>query len=121
MHELAIMENVLDIVLDFGKQNHAKEIRQVNLVAGSLSGIIPHWAELFFRMIAKGTAAQEAKLSFRVTPARITCRSCGQSTEFTSAEMCFCCGDCGSDEVALAAGKEFHIDSIEVIVDPSSE
>lgn len=116
MHELAVMEDVLDIVLEQGRKNGAVEIREIRLVAGSLSGIIPQWAKLFFRMIAKDTIAEAARLDFRVTPARICCRACGRDTEFTSEEMLFQCGHCGSEEISLTAGKEFHIDSMEAIL-----
>lgn len=121
MHELAVMEDVLDIVLAQGRESGAVEIREVRLVAGSLSGIIPKWAELFFRMIAKDTIAETAKLDFRVTPARIRCRSCGKDTKFTSEEMLFQCGHCGSEEIGLTAGREFHIDSMEALLAPLVE
>lgn len=121
MHELAVMENVLEIVLARGRENGAKEIKRVNLVVGSLSGIIPKWAGLFFEMIAKDTPAQGAVLNFRVTPANIRCRVCGRDTEFTSEEMMFHCSHCGSGEISLTAGKEFHIESIEAIVEPPGQ
>ena len=117
MHELAIMESVLEIVLDFGIQNRAKEIRQINLVTGSLSGIIPRWGEMFFTMIAKGTIAENAKLSFQVIPAVITCRKCSEDTEFTAENMPDRCGICGSENIYLKAGKSFHIDRIEAVIE----
>jgi len=117
MHELSIMENVLEIVIDFSKKNHANKVKKINLVVGSLSGIIPHWAELFFQMISRDSIAEHATLSFDIIPARIICRDCGASTEFTNVNMVFHCSYCGSDEVGLVSGKEFLVDSIEVIMD----
>lgn len=117
MHELAIMESVLEIVLEFGTKNRAKEIRQINLVTGSLSGIIPRWGELFFTMIAKGTIAENAKLSFQVNPAVVTCRDCFGDTEFTCESMPTRCDICGSENIYLKAGKSFHIDSIEAMIE----
>lgn len=115
MHELSIMERVLELAVDFGEQNGAERITQIQLVAGTLSNIVPRWAELFFRMVAKGTIAEEAELRFCVTPARILCRFCGETTEFTSENMLFHCGHCGCDEISLVAGKEFRIESIEIV------
>jgi len=117
MHELGVMESVLNILVESAVEHNATKITHVTLVAGSLTNIIPKWASLFFKMIAKGTIAEGAELSFRIIPARILCRQCGKETEFTVEKMLFHCGHCGSDEITLVSGKEFYIQDMEAIAE----
>lgn len=116
MHELAIMEDVLQVVLSHAKEQKAVKVNKINLTAGALSGVIPRWAQLFFSMISKDTIAQDAELCFHEEPGRIVCRACERQTEFGAADMRFACGHCGSEEITLVSGKEFFIDSIEAVV-----
>jgi hydrogenase nickel incorporation protein HypA/HybF len=115
MHELAIMENVLDIAVDFGKKNNAKEIVQINIVLGAVSNVIPKWTRLFFEMIAKDTIAEKATLEFEILPAYVKCRKCGSVSAIKTDPPTFVCQICGSDEVHLLSGREFQIKSIEII------
>ena len=39
MHEMALAEGILDIALDYGKQNEAKRIAEVGLLIGEMSGV----------------------------------------------------------------------------------
>lgn len=115
MHELAIMENVLEIAVDFAKINHAKEIIRINIELGALSNIIPKWSTLFFKMISADTLAAGATLEFEILPAYIQCRACGSASIMETEPPTFVCKVCGSDQVHLLSGREFQIKSIEII------
>jgi hydrogenase nickel incorporation protein HypA/HybF len=114
MHELSIMENVLEISVNHAKANDAKRIRKITIHAGALSNIIPRWATLFFRMVGKGTIAEEAELDFVILPAEVVCRSCGKQSEIEVDPPVFRCAHCGSGEVGLISGREFRVESIEI-------
>jgi Zn finger protein HypA/HybF (possibly regulating hydrogenase expression) len=116
VHELALMESVLEIVLDSAKEHNAGKITQIHLTVGTLTNIIPKWADQFFAMIAKGTVAEGAELFFEVLPARTLCRKCGGETSFMSDNMLFHCDRCNSEEITLVSGKEFSVRHIEAIV-----
>ena len=115
MHELSMMENVLDLVIDFAEKNDAKEIVRINMVIGAVSNIIPKWTMLFFEMIAKGTIAEKADLKFEIYPAYVKCRACGSESKIKIDPPVFLCNSCGSDNVQLLTGREFQIKSIEII------
>lgn len=115
MHELSIMENVLDISVDYAEKNNASKIVQINITSGALSNIIPKWAQLFFRMISKDTIAEEASVEFEILPVFVKCRECENISKIESDPPSFVCKDCGSDAVTLLSGREFQIKSIEII------
>jgi len=115
MHELVIMENILQIAVDFAQRNRAKEIHRIDLAVGTFSGIVPQYAESFFRMVAKGTIAENAVLQFDIAPAQFQCTECGTKTTFTSAADIIICKNCGSDRVRLLSGREFRVQSMEIL------
>ncbi|MDR1961109.1 MAG: hydrogenase maturation nickel metallochaperone HypA [Gracilibacteraceae bacterium] len=113
MHELPLIEEILSVSLDCAGRHGAREIKRINLLAGNLSGIIPKWASLFFRMIARDTIAAEAELVFQTGTAAVLCRRCSQSSEISVNPPVFACAHCGSKDVYLETGREFQIQSIE--------
>lgn len=114
MHELPIMQNVLDIVLKYSQQNNATHVYRVNLAIGELSGIVSDWAQRYFAMISAGTIAEHAIINIEAIPAKIKCLACGSETVIQSVYTEFRCFKCKSMEVQMITGREFFIDSIEI-------
>ena len=113
MHELGIMETVLDTAIEFAQENNAREIREIHLQTGAIFGIQQEYAELFFKMVSEGTMAENAKLVFNTVPARFICRDCKESTEYTAfTEKVFSCKHCGSENIVMVGGREFRIESM---------
>ncbi|MDR0357358.1 MAG: hydrogenase maturation nickel metallochaperone HypA [Clostridiales Family XIII bacterium] len=117
MHELSIMEDVLEISVNHAKANGAERIRKITICAGALSNIIPKWATLFFRMVGKDTIAEGAVLDFITLPAEVVCRDCGKRSEIEVNPPVFRCAHCGSGNVGLVSGREFRVVSIEIGID----
>ncbi len=115
MHELAIMENILAIVVNSARNKNAKEIRRINLSAGVFSSIVPKYASQFFKMIARGTIAEHASLEFDMLPARFICGDCGTETQYEDVTGDFKCGKCGGANLRLVSGRELRIQSIEIV------
>ncbi|GAH53158.1 unnamed protein product [marine sediment metagenome] len=40
MHELAITQNMLDLVLEKAGEAEAKEVKRINLVIGEMTGVV---------------------------------------------------------------------------------
>lgn len=114
MHELSVMEDVLQVSLDCARQNDADRITKITVHAGALANIIPKWAGIFFKMISEGTLAEGAELEFVTLPATVLCRDCGEESEIETQPPVFRCGCCGSEDVRLVSGREFRVESIEV-------
>ncbi|NPV91903.1 MAG: hydrogenase maturation nickel metallochaperone HypA [Firmicutes bacterium] len=113
MHELSIMKNILEIVLDHGQQAGAEKISRINLNVGAFTDIVPRWAQGYFDMIAKDTIAEKAEIHIDTLPAVIKCRSCGSEAQVDIAHLHMECGSCQSKQVELISGRELRIESIE--------
>lgn len=114
MHELSIMGNILDIVLDHANRNNAKRVTKVNLRIGRLSDIIPEWAQSYFDMLCKDTIANGAVLDIERVPVKVRCRSCGHEHTYSDGEWGFTCLKCNENDIELLEGREFSIISIEI-------
>lgn len=114
MHELSIMTNILDIVLEYAEKYNAGKINRINLRIGEMSDIIPEWAQRYFDMLSKDTIADNAQLNIESIPVRIKCLSCEHEFGFENKNWEFSCKKCNSTDVELLSGREFTISSIEV-------
>ncbi len=114
MHELSIMSNIFDIVIEHAEKNKATKINAVNLKIGVLSDIIPDWAQMYFDMLTKETIAENAKLNIDRVPASYKCRECDHVTNLEEGEWNFFCEKCESADIELLTGRELSVVSIEI-------
>ncbi len=112
MHELAITQSMLDLVLGEAEKAEAKSVAKINLVIGEMTGVVDRAVQFYFDFLSKGTTAQGAALSFRVIPTTARCRQCGK--DFELGEFNWTCPYCQSNNMEIIAGKELFVESIEV-------
>ena len=112
MHELSYTQGVLDIALENAREAKAKRITRINLVIGSMSGIVDDSVRFCFEFLSQDSIAHKAELTFRHVPTRLRCRKCDLAFEPDSEQ--WGCPHCQKWDVELQAGSEFYVDSIEV-------
>jgi len=112
MHELAITQSMLDLVLEQAGKVEAREVKRINLVIGEMSGFVGECVQFYFDFISKGTIAERAALSFKTIPTTARCRSCGKLFELR--EFDWTCPDCQGNSMEIISGKELFVESIEV-------
>ena len=112
MHEFAITQSILSIVLQKAYEAKATQITKVDLRVGRLTGYVPECIRLQFDILSRNTAAAGADLSFNQTPAELHCRKCG--TDFTSDSFDLICPKCHNLEIDILSGRELYVESIEV-------
>ena len=108
MHELAITEGVVDAVT--GRLPGSK-ITCVRLEIGALSGVVADSVRFCFDLVTDGTNLEGARLEISEPPARGRCRNCGAEFE-PDGPIALC--SCGSADVAILAGSELRIMSVEL-------
>ncbi len=108
MHELAIIEGVLDTVT--ARLGDAK-ITCMRLEIGALSGVVEDALRFSFDLATEGTTLQGASLEITQVPGRCRCRACG--TEFSPDGMIMLC-PCGSADAEVLAGQDLTIASVKV-------
>ena len=108
MHELAIAQSVVDAVCDHAA---GRAVYRVTVEVGVLTAVVPDALRFAFDIAAEGTVADGAILDIRCVPGAAHCRACG--ADFTVSELLLLC-PCGSADVAIGAGRELRIRSMEV-------
>ena len=112
MHELAVTQNILDIVLNEAKTAQANKITKINLVIGELSVIVSDCVQFYFDFLKKGNAAEAATIDFRLVPAELRCRDC--QTDFNPQDSAWVCPNCQSTSLEVLSGRDCYIETMEV-------
>lgn len=112
MHELEIVQQVVDRAVAQAQAAGAGCITGLNLVIGALSDISPESVQFYFDLVSEGTPAAGAQLSFRWIQPEMRCHTC--SREFTWAPEQDTCPHCGARGYELVRGREFYLESIDV-------
>jgi hydrogenase nickel incorporation protein HypA/HybF len=111
MHELAITQSVVDMVVE---RTAGRRVGRVRLDVGALSGVVPDAMQFCYKLIVSGTPLEGSTLVIEQTRGAAHCRSCGQ--DFALDSLILLC-DCGSADVDLIAGRELRVLSVELEVE----
>ncbi|MFI9533849.1 hydrogenase maturation nickel metallochaperone HypA [Nocardia fusca] len=109
MHELAIAQSVVAAVCDHAA---GRAVYRVTVDVGVLTAVVPDALRFAFDIAAEGTVADGASLDIQCVPGAAHCRDCGAN--FTVTDLLILCDACGSADVAIGAGRELRIRSMEV-------
>ncbi len=112
MHELAVTQSLLDLVLEEAKKAGATRVQKINIVIGDMSGIVSDCVKFYFEFLGRNTAAEGATIACRRVPIQAICQECGQT--FEPLEYDWSCPICHNLAVNITAGKELFVESIEV-------
>jgi hydrogenase nickel incorporation protein HypA/HybF len=109
MHELALAEAVVSIA-----ERHAegRRVARVELAVGRLRQVVVDSLAFSFELVAMGTPVEGAELVVDEVPIVIACDRCGAETEVDAFPLA--CGRCGSFEVLVRTGEEFHVVALEL-------
>lgn len=121
MHEMSLVRNVLDIVLDACKGHPVSEVHKVRLTIGELSDVVDAYVPGLFRYLARGTVAENAEIEITRVPVRLRCKGCGEIFELdldalrAHDERAQTCPHCGAfKNYRMIGGSEFRVEDIEV-------
>jgi len=112
MHEMAIIQSLLDLVLEEAAKARASKVVQINLALGEMSSVTDQTARSLFDLMSRETPAEGAKLSFRNVPKQARCRKCAHI--FRPSDICEECPACQFAQFEIIAGDELYLESIEV-------
>ena len=112
MHELAITQSIIDIVVRHAEQAQARRVLRINLVVGDLSSIVDDSVQFYFDYLSKDTLAEGAVLAFERRPVSLVCGECAYRWQPPTAD--WTCPRCKQAQARVAEGREFYVNSIEV-------
>ncbi|MBC8015938.1 MAG: hydrogenase maturation nickel metallochaperone HypA [Sporomusaceae bacterium] len=112
MHEMAIAQGILDIVLKTAAENNANKVTGIKLLVGQMTQIEPESLKFGFAALSIGSIAEGANVDITIVPLVGKCNSCEQ--QFPVEGYCFVCPNCNSASVVLVSGRELAVDYLEV-------
>ena len=112
MHESFVARSILDNCLAALPKDKSK-ITKITLSVGVMEGLEGESLRLYFRELAKGTAAAEAKIIIEKKPAELACTVCGEKSYYDgSTPLQVDCAKCrGLNH--LTGGRELEIKNME--------
>lgn len=116
MHELAVTESILKVVLKHASLNGVRRVLGVALRIGELSDLEDEWLQRYFDYLSKDTPAAGARLRIERVPVVFRCAPCGHDFPVKVREIDRVrCPRCGGERMTLISGREYFIKNIEVI------
>ncbi len=116
MHELAVTEGMLKVVLRHAEMNKAKRVVGITLRIGEMSDIVDEWLKRYFDYLSRGTIAEGAQIIIERSPAVFSCGDCGAEYIVNlKAKDKFSCPECGANNVELISGREFLVQDLQVV------
>jgi hydrogenase nickel incorporation protein HypA/HybF len=114
VHELAISSAVLESVL---RHAHGRTVTSVRLRVGHLRQVVPDSLDFYWGIVTRDSVCEGSVLEQEVIPARLACSGCSREWELEL--PVFRCPACGGADVAIQAGDELEVESIEVEEEPA--
>lgn len=117
MHELAVTEAILDIVLQAAQRESARRVVSVSVVIGELSDLKQEWIQRYFDHLARGTQAEGALITVISSTTRFVCNGCG--AEFSQSLRKVdrvACPSCLSNTCRLIGGMDYRVENVEIEV-----
>jgi hydrogenase nickel incorporation protein HypA/HybF len=112
VHEVGIMQSVLDIAETQARQNGAVRILEVRMRVGRMTGVVPEALDHAFTVLREGTMAAAAVLAVDYVPGVFWCATC--AAEFESDDLVGGCPACKAPSFELRRGRELAVESLEV-------
>lgn len=116
MHELAVTEGMLKVVLRHAELNRAQQVVGITLRIGEMSDLVDEWLQRYFDYLSRGTIAEGAEVKIERSPAVFQCEDCGEEYVVNiKVGNKFSCPVCGSNDVDLISGREFLVQDLKVV------
>lgn len=113
MHEMSLMESVVEIACETAVKNDATKVKAIHLDVGVLSHVDPDSLHFCFDAIRRGSIAEEAELKINRIAGEGWCLDCAKTVPLT--ERFGGCPECGQHHVQMTAGEELKVRELEVI------
>ena len=112
MHELSIVQNIVEIAQEQVLKARAEKVDQIDLEIGDLAGIEMDAFLFAWDSAVPDTVLSTAKRKIHKVEAKAKCNECG--CEFRMVQLYDPCPDCGACFSDLLSGKELKLRSLVV-------
>lgn len=113
MHEMAIVQSIMEILEQQAQIHNARRVVGVKLEFGALTGVLPASISFAFEVLSKDGPAEGAILDIVIIPIKAVCMDC--SKEMVLEEYVPFCPVCSTGVLQIIEGKdEMRIASMEI-------
>lgn len=112
MHELGIAQEMVNVALDFAKQNNATQITLFSIEMSQGADESEAALRQHLETLTRGTIAEGARLEITRVPEQFHCLKCGNV--FAPGYLGEACPKCGSARVLPDPHAEFKLASIDI-------
>lgn len=113
MHEISLIEETLNLALEYAQRENATRIHSLKMSIGENSGVVPEALQFAFEVVTQGTIAENALLQIDSIPVTCWCSTCNKEFQATDSYDYFC-PDCEQRSFDIMKGKEIELTSLEV-------
>ncbi len=112
MHEVSLIESVVDLVVAERRKQAFSRVRMIRLTVGALGHAEPDALRFCFDSVTTGTIADGAALEIEIVSGAGWCAVCQQTVPLE--ERFGACPVCGNGPVRMTAGDELRLAELEV-------
>jgi len=116
MHEMSVMQSVLDAAFEALEKSGETRITEISLTIGEQTDIQEVPLNFAFEALKANTPARDARLKVEVLTTRSRCNECGE--DFDHDRFSMICSICGSTDIELLQGRELSIDGMNADSEP---
>ena len=110
MHEVALAEGVLRIVVEAARAGRAERVHTVWVELGALAHVEPDALAFCFDAVTRGSVAEGARLEIARTAGAAWCMPCGVAVPLP--RLGDACPRCGSYQLQVLQGEEMRVKEI---------
>lgn len=112
MHEMSLMESVMDVVDDSARKQGFSRVTRLVLEIGVLSSVDEQSLRFAFDAIKDGSLAKGGALDIIRVPGQAFCMECGKTVAISARYDE--CPLCGGGRLQVTGGEEMRIKELEV-------
>jgi len=113
MHEMGIVQSIMEIIEEQARIHGAKKVISVKLEFGAMTAVLPSAVTFAFEVLSKGGLAEGARLDISILPVKVFCSECGKESVLEQYQPL--CPACSSPTARIVQGRdEMRIVSLEV-------
>jgi hydrogenase nickel incorporation protein HypA/HybF len=112
MHELSIMEGVLNMVRENAVESDIGKVNKLKLIIGKMTMLLPDSLQFCFQVLSQDELFSNAVLEIEEKDIVISCNECQQQYILEDGYS-FLCPGCGASQVEFISGREMYLDYYE--------
>lgn len=130
MHEYALTESLVTIILESAKENNATRVTEVEVELGLFAMVVVDQMNYWFEFLSKDTILDNAEIHYRTSPGQIYCQNCGKESAIEVVDdkekgllsvtldiPIFTCPHCQSTQTQILGGQDVVVKQIKVEID----